>query len=104
MVPVSLATIYNTLHQFSEAGLLRRVGVDGTRTCFDTRLSKHHHFFIESENALDDIPHSAMVIDKLPTAPKGYEIVCIDVVVRLRRRPHEDPKIGDFPGGPAQPQ
>jgi Fur family transcriptional regulator, iron response regulator len=103
-VPVSLATIYNTLHQFSEAGLLRRVGVDGTRTCFDTRLSKHHHFFIESENALDDIPHSAMVIDKLPTAPKGYEIVCIDVVVRLRRRPHEDPKIGDFPGGPAQPQ
>jgi len=86
-VPVSLATIYNTLHQFTEAGLLRRIGVDGSKTYFDTNLSEHHHFFIESENALSDIPHSAIVIGKLPIPPEGYEIVNIDVVVRLRRTP-----------------
>jgi Fur family transcriptional regulator, iron response regulator len=57
-VPVSLATIYNTLHQFTDAGLLRQVAVDGSKTYFDTNLSEHHHFFIEGENDLVDIPHS----------------------------------------------
>src|SRR5207248_11284683 len=55
-VPVSLATIYNTLHQFTEAGLLRQVAVDGQKTYFDTRASDHHHFFVEDENLLLDIP------------------------------------------------
>src|SRR3974390_2435183 len=57
-VPVSLATIYNTLHQFTDAGLLRQVAVDGSKTYFDTNVSDHHHFFIEGENDLVDIPPS----------------------------------------------
>jgi len=85
-VPVSLATIYNTLHQFTEAGLLRQVGVDGSKTYFDTNVTDHHHFFVEGDNELLDIPHSDVALDQMPVAPKGYEIARIDVVVRLRRK------------------
>lgn len=85
-VPVSLATIYNTLHQFTEVGMLRQVAVDGSKTYFDTNVSQHHHFFIESENNLVDIPHSQVVVGQTPTPPEGYEVVRVDVVVRLRRK------------------
>jgi Fur family iron response transcriptional regulator len=84
-VPVSLATVYNTLHQFTEVGLLRQVAVDGSKAFFDTNASEHHHFFVEDENAVVDIPSSDVIVDKLPTPPEGYEIARIDVVVRLRR-------------------
>ena len=85
-VPVSLATVYNTLHQFTEAGLLREVAVDGTRTYFDTNTSDHHHFYVEGEDAVLDIPGTPMVVAGLPEAPDGLEIVRIDVVVRVRRK------------------
>jgi Fur family transcriptional regulator, iron response regulator len=85
-VPVSLATVYNTLHQFTEVGLLRQVAVDGSKSYFDTNASEHHHFFVEGEDALVDIPGAQVLVDKLPTAPEGYEIARIDVVVRLRRK------------------
>ena len=84
-VTVSLATIYNTLHQFTDAGLLRQVTVDGSKTFFDTNVSEHHHFFVADENNLLDIPHSEVIISKMPMPPEGYEINRIDVVVRLRR-------------------
>jgi len=84
-VPVSLATVYNTLHQFTEVGLLRQVAVDGSKTYFDTNVSEHHHFFIEGENALVDIPNADPIIGNLPAAPEGFEIARIDVVVRLKR-------------------
>ncbi|WP_208999127.1 iron response transcriptional regulator IrrA [Roseibium sediminis] len=83
-VPVSLATVYNTLHQFTEAGLLREVAIDGTKTYFDTNVSDHHHFFIEGENKVVDIPGEGVGIDKVPEAPEGMEIVRVDVVVRVR--------------------
>ena len=73
-VPVSLATVYNTLNQLTEAGLLRQVSVDGTKTYFDTNTSAHHHFFVEGENALVDIPGADEIVGKLPPAPSGYEI------------------------------
>jgi Fur family transcriptional regulator, iron response regulator len=85
-VPVSLATVYNTLHQFTEVGLLRQVAVDGSKAYFDTNNSMHHHFFIEDQNALLDIPASDVVVGKAPVPPEGYEIDRIDVVVRLRRK------------------
>ena len=85
-VPVSLATIYNTLHQFTEVGLLRQVGVDGSKAYFDTNASAHHHFFVEGENELLDIPDAEVLVGKTPTPPEGYEIARIDVVVRLRRK------------------
>jgi Fur family iron response transcriptional regulator len=84
-VPVSLATIYNTLHQFTEAGLLREVAVDGSKTYFDTNIGDHHHFFVEDSNEVIDIPDGEMGVDNIPTPPPGYEISRIDVVVRLRR-------------------
>src|SRR3974390_1476459 len=83
-VPVSLATVYNTLHQFTDAGLLRQVAVDGSKTYFDTNVSDHHHFFIESEHNLVDIPTADGIVGELPPVPEGYEISRVDVVVRLR--------------------
>jgi len=80
---VSLATIYNTLHQFKRAGLLRELAIDGTRAYFDTNTSNHNHFFIEKEGRLLDIPGDAVQIDGLPEPPPGTRISHIDVVVRL---------------------
>ncbi|MDQ2953778.1 MAG: transcriptional repressor, partial [Pseudomonadota bacterium] len=72
-VPVSLATVYNTLHQFTEVGLLRQVAVDGSKAYFDTNASNHHHFFVEGEEALLDIPDADAIVGKMPVAPAGYE-------------------------------
>src|SRR4026209_715021 len=85
-VPVSLATVYNTLHQFTDVGLPRQVAVDGSKTYFDTNVSQHHHFFLEGENDLLDIPHADVVVGKTPIPPEGYVVARIDVVVRLRRK------------------
>ncbi len=83
-VPVSLATVYNTLHQFTEAGLLREVVVDGAKTYFDTNVSDHHHYFIEGENAVIDIPADNISFSGLPIPPDGMEITRVDVIVRVR--------------------
>lgn len=83
-VPVSLATVYNTLHQFTEAGLLREVAVEGTKTYFDTNTDDHHHFFIEGENCLVDIPGEGVSLASMPKAPDGMEVVRVEVVVRVR--------------------
>jgi Fur family iron response transcriptional regulator len=85
-VPVSLATVYNTLNQLTDAGLLRQVSVDGTKTYFDTNVSTHHHFYLENNHELVDIPDPHLVLSKLPEVPEGYEISRIDMVVRLRKK------------------
>ncbi|MHA7969240.1 iron response transcriptional regulator IrrA [Rhizobium sp. CAU 1783] len=83
-VPVSLATVYNTLHQFTEAGLIRVLAVESTKTYFDTNTSDHHHFFVEGQNEVLDIPVNNIAIDNLPEPPEGMEISHVDVVIRLR--------------------
>ena len=75
-----------TLHQFTDVGLLRQVAVDGSKTYFDTNTTAHHHFFVEGDNALVDIPGADDIVSKMPVAPAGYEIARIDVVVRLRKK------------------
>jgi Fur family iron response transcriptional regulator len=85
-VPVSLATVYNTLHQFTEAGMIRVLAVESAKTYFDTNVSDHHHFFIEGQNEVLDIPVSNIQIDNLPAPPEGMEISHVDVVIRLRRK------------------
>jgi Fur family iron response transcriptional regulator len=83
-VPVSLATIYNCLHQFTQAGLLREVAVDGSKAYFDTNVSHHDHFLIEGTNMLIDIPQVGVDMAHLPEPPKGTRIARVEVVVRLR--------------------
>jgi Fur family iron response transcriptional regulator len=87
-VPVSLATVYNTLHQFTEAGLLRILAVEGAKTYFDTNTSDHHHFFVEGENRLVDIDieKGPVTVINLPPPPEGLEIANVDIVVRLRKK------------------
>ncbi len=80
---ISLATVYNTLHQLRAAGLLRELAVDGSRTYFDTNTSNHNHYFIEGRGELIDIPSSSIRVDGLPEPPPGMKIAHIDVVVRL---------------------
>jgi Fur family iron response transcriptional regulator len=84
-VPVSLATVYNTLHQFTEAGLLRQLAVDGSKAYFDTNPSEHHHFFIEDDETLVDMPGEGVAVGDLPAPPEGMEIAGVEVIVRLRR-------------------
>ena len=80
---VSLATVYNTLHQFRQAGLLRELAIDGSKAYFDTNTSNHSHFFVESAGELIDIPDHSISVDGLPEPPEGMKISHIDVVVRL---------------------
>lgn len=80
---VSLATVYNTLHQFTEAGLLRSFAVDGQKTYFDTNVSDHHHFYCEWNGNILDMPGGNLVIGGIPNPPLGTEVVRVEVVVRL---------------------
>ncbi|HSD92576.1 MAG TPA: Fur family transcriptional regulator [Methyloceanibacter sp.] len=82
-VPVSLATVYNTLHQLTSAGLLREVAVEGAKTYFDTNTSNHYHFFCEHSGQLMDIATGSIRIEGLPEAPEGKTISRVDVLVRL---------------------
>ena len=82
-ISVSLATIYNTLNQFTESGLLREVVVEPGRAYFDTNTSGHHHFFFEATGAIRDISENEVTIARLPALPEGTELSRIDVVVRV---------------------
>jgi Fur family iron response transcriptional regulator len=85
-VPVSLATVYNTLHQFTNAGMLRVLAIESSKTYFDTNVSDHQHFYLEGDNEVMDIPAGDMSVNGLPVLPDGMEIAHIDIVVRLRRK------------------
>lgn len=82
---VSLATVYNTLHQFTKAGLLREVVVDGAKTYFDTNTSSHHHFYDVDHGNLLDIAGEGIAIAGLPKPPDGMDVDRVDIVVRVRR-------------------
>jgi Fur family iron response transcriptional regulator len=81
-----LATVYNTLHQFTEAGLLRQLAIDGAKAYFDTNPTEHHHFFLEDEGELVDMPSVGVSVADLPEPPAGMEVAGVEVIVRLRRK------------------
>ena len=85
-IPVSLATVYNTLHQFTEAGMLREVAIEGTRAYFDTNTSNHTHFYIEADDTLMDVDLDAPPVMTLPEPPEGTVISRVDVLVRLKKK------------------
>lgn len=80
---VSVATVYNTLHELKRAGLVRELAIDGSKAVFDTNTSNHNHFYIERNGELMDIPSNNIRVDGLPEPPAGMRISHIDVVVRL---------------------
>ncbi len=83
--PVSLATVYNTLRNFCEAGLIHEITVDGSRSYFDTRLDDHPHFYWEDTAELIDAPAEQLSIAQLPDLPEGASLARVDVVIRLKR-------------------
>lgn len=82
-VPVSLATVYNTLHQFVTAGLLHEVVINPGRSYFDTNISDHHHFFYEDSGKLQDIPGDRIEVSDLPPPPQGTSVRRVDVIIRV---------------------
>ncbi len=82
---VSLATVYNTLHEFTEAGLLRKVPV-GERAFFCTNAVPHHHFYDEETGELHDVPQGLPLVGDMPAPPDGMEIVGVEVLLRIRKR------------------
>ena len=82
-VRVSLATVYNTLHQFTSCGMLREIVVDASRSYFDTNTFEHHHFFMENSGSLVDIPGHDIVVSKVPEVPEGHAVKRVDVIVRV---------------------
>jgi Fur family iron response transcriptional regulator len=82
---VSLATVYNTLRAFCEAGLMQEVVVDGSKSYFDTRMDDHPHFYWEDSAELTDAPADQLEIARLPELPAGAELSRVDVVIRLKR-------------------
>ena len=85
-VSVALATVYNTLHEFTKVGFLRQVAIDSSKSYFDTNNTEHHHYYLEDRHELMDIPPTDVAVGKVPIPPEGYEIARVDVVVRLRRK------------------
>jgi Fur family iron response transcriptional regulator len=83
-IRVSLVTIYNTLHEFTAANLLRETVFDSRRSYFDTNMSDHHHFIFEGPGWLHDIPGDQVVVTHLPDLPAGTSVKRIDVVIRLK--------------------
>lgn len=82
---LTVATIYNTLHSFTQAGLVRAVAGNGTKTVFDTSTDDHHHFLIEETGEIVNIMDGLLAVTNIPVPPDGYEIQNIDVIVRVRR-------------------
>ena len=85
-VSVSLATVYNTLHEFTKVGFLRQVAIDSSKSYFDTNNTEHHHYYLEDRHELMDIPPTDVAVGEIPAPPAGHEIARVDVVVRLRRK------------------
>ncbi|MBE1295820.1 iron response transcriptional regulator IrrA [Phycobacter azelaicus] len=83
---VSLATVYNTLRAFCDAGVLQEITVDGSKSYFDTNTHDHPHYYWEQDGRVTDAPSDQLVIQSLPDAPEGMEIASVDVVIRLRKR------------------
>ncbi|WP_374436779.1 iron response transcriptional regulator IrrA [Tabrizicola sp.] len=82
---VSLATVYNTLRAFCDAGLMNEVVVDGSKSYFDTRTDDHPHFYWEDSHSLTDAPAEELEIAQLPQVPEGMAVARVDVVIRLRK-------------------
>ena len=92
---VSLATVYNALHQMTDAGMLREVVVEAGRSYFDTNIATHHHFFHQESGWLFDVPGSARLLEALPPAPPGTEVTQVDVIIRLSQKPNQEPRFTD---------
>ena len=82
-VRVSLATVYNTLHQFTAVGLLREVVVEPGRSYFDTNVEDHHHFYFQDTGRIEDIPGDDLRVLDLPEAPAGTRVARVDIIVRV---------------------
>ena len=83
-VKFALATIYNTVHAFKNAGHLREVEVRGKKTYFDTNVSNHHHFYDSETSELIDIDANEVIFQKIPKAPNGKKIKNVEVFINLK--------------------
>ena len=80
---ISMATIYNTLKQFTSLGLIREIVVDQNKSLYCTNNKSHYHLYIEDEGKIHDIPTENINLD-IPSIPACLTLHSIDVIVRVR--------------------
>lgn len=102
-IRVSQATVYNTLNLFTKVGLLRRIGLDGSRSFFDTKTTPHPHYYVHDEDVLLDIPESDFLLGNVPDALPGHEICCIDLIIHLHRNSKTNRPLEQGPTDVANP-
>ena len=82
---ISLATIYNTVEAFTNAGYLKEILTSKNKSYFDTNIKSHHHFYDEGTRELTDINYNQIKLSKVPTPPKGKKIKNLEVVIRIQK-------------------
>ena len=80
---ISMATVYNTLKQFTSLGLVREVVVDQNKSLYCTNHKSHYHLYIEDEGKIVDIPTKNIDLN-IPSIPACLQLHNIDVIVRIR--------------------
>lgn len=85
-IRVSLATVYNTLHQFTEVGLLAELVIEPSRTYFDTNTVPHHHFYFPKSGKLIDVPAEAIEFSKFPDLPDNAVLKSTHVIMTLAEK------------------
>ena len=81
---ISLATVYNTLHEFYKNKLINKLAINLEKIYFDTNISNHHHFYNKEDELLIDVSNN-LVVKGLPNPPKGKKIEKIEVFVHLKK-------------------
>ena len=82
---VSLATIYNTVEAFTNAGYLKEILTSKNKSYYDTNIRSHHHFYDEGSKELTDINYNQVKLSKVPIPPKGKKIKNLEVVIRIQK-------------------
>ena len=89
---ISLATLYNTVHAFKNNGYIKEISLHGNKTFFDTNSKSHHHFYDQDTGDLFDIKNEDIVLNKLPSIPKGKKIKDIQITLSVENSSHNQKK------------
>jgi len=84
-IKTTLATVYNVLHELTRLGVLREIGIDGSRVYFDTNLTPHLHLYFEDSHSLHAIPVDWISTKGLAARLGGIDPERLDIVIRVGR-------------------
>lgn len=85
--PVALASVYNVLDAFSEAGFLKKIHLGRGSAVFDTDVSPHLHILLDDDGSILNLHETDELYDFLKRYVDEPEKREIDVVIRVRGKP-----------------